>query len=553
MSSNEEYLDSLLQTLLEEETEQKNVAVEGSEVKESDDRMENQEEISENSEINDISLPEDTALQEENPVEIPDISVENDANHKMSAEEIEAMFAALEAEDNSTADSENASDNIMAQMQDEPIDFFAQEEEQPDEMQEDAVNAPDFGIDEEMMSLLNGAAQEESIKEENDSEFDFFAMEDAAMPQEQDLSDDFTSLPGDSDAGMTDLDITKLLEKAEAEQLQQEEVIPENPESPDKAKQTGKKKKEKKVKPPKADKKPGFFSRLFTTLVKEEDEEETAGNESIDGYNMDAENKSVMEALDEAPGGKVKAKKEKKKKEKKPAKEKTPKEKKEKKPKKEKMPAKEKEPKAPAPKGRPLPKKRIAAIAAMGATVLAAILLLTLYIPEMMERHQAAAAYQDENYEEAFYLLQGKALKGAEKDTYRRTILILQLERQLESYENYLKMDMQLEALNALVKGVDKYQKGLDAAQQYGVAGEMTERYQQMKDILEKEYGLTEAAVEDILSQKDDVYYTVSLKQALGQPAPEVGASEAEQPVEEPSEAEQTDAEQLPEEALLEQ
>lgn len=537
MSSNEEYLDSLLKTIIEEDDPQKNLAAE-SEMVPNAEEIENisgtepleQGEPDMTDQTNVAAEEIDTAVNGGDA----NTTIDNDPNHKMSAEEIEAMFAALDAED-------SGADDVGLETDDNS----------------DGSEDVGFGLDDDMMSLLdNGLSMENNADEENaDSEFDFFSMDDTGAQEEpHEMDDDMTALLENGESAMPDMemDITQLLENAEAEAAAETQAAVAEVKQPEQDKPARKRKREKKVKEAKTenkekgDKKPGFLSRLFTILVGEEDENPETG--SIDGYNMDAENQSLMKELADVSPKKQTVKKEKKVKDKKPKKEKAPKEKKEKKVKTPKEP-KVKAPVIPEKKGRPLPKKRVAAIVCMGATVLAAILLLTIYLPEIMEKRKAEAAYAAQNYAEAFNLLQGKELQGEEKTTYRRTLLIVQMEKQLEAYENYLKMNMPLEALNALVKGVDKYEKGLEAARQYHVENQTNKVYMEIMTILQNEYGVTEDGVREILSQKDDVYYTIALKQVLGEEIP--GLTEGnESQTAEPEEQSEPDI--LPEEELLE-
>lgn len=589
MSSNEEYLDNLLKSMMEEEIPQRTFPVDFTtqeeEESESDALTEEEPEpdalteeepepdalIEEEPEPDTLTEeePESDALTEEESVEDEGffaMPADNDSNRKMSAEEIEAMFAALEAEDGDDVASmgQEASADAPDQMPEETIDFFAQEEEQQEEPEREAeeeaneeAETDKYAIDEDIMALLDSVSEEGADEDKSpDGEFDFFNMDEGEIPEKSlEAEDEIASLLGDgteADISGMDLDIDQLLENAETEAAQLEAA-----QAPQEAgeEETGKKKREKKVRTPRekkkketGNKKPGFLARLFMALVGDE-EEETSETDSIDGYNMDAENRNLMEELGEVSLKQPTGKKEKQKKEKKPKKEKPKKEKKEKKPKKEKPPKepKQKEPEIPQKKERPLPKKRVAAIVFMGATVLAAILLLTIYLPTVMEGRQAEQAYAEKNYEEAFYLLQGKELNAEEKKLYRKTLLILQLERQLESYENYREMDKPLEALNALVKGVDKYQKGHESAVAHGVENETNNIYLDIMTILQTEYGLTEDGVRKLLEQKDDVYYTIGLKEVLGEAIPgrDLGEIPAEETVEE------TDL--LPEEELLEQ
>lgn len=548
MSSNEEYLDNLLKTIMEEEPPARtlpNDAAQEPVLAQQDEEalLTDEEQADTDSDLQDVLQ----AVNEENEDSSPNdlqaiLQVDEEQNSTMSAEDIETMFAALEAEDTEQgiANQGTAEDIILAGddasyeggTQEDAIDFFAQDAFSD-------VAADTGGMDDDMLALLQSVSETEE-QASAAPELDFFGMSDTPLEESSEKVAD--------DAETGDLDLEALLMNAELEPAQQEKAVelndtvqqPEeeahNEAAAAKGKRAKREKKPKKEKPVK-EKKQGFFSKLLEAFVGDEDDEaaDTANIDRIDGYNMDAENQSILADLGEGDA-KKKVKPEKKKKEKKEKEPKEKKAKKEKPPKKEK-PAKEKKekkekiPGPPEKKGRPIPPKRIVAMVALGATILIMNVLYSNIVPDMLDKKNAVQAYAQGNYEETFYLLQGKKLNAAEESTYNKALLVLQLERQIESYHNYIKLDMPLEALNALVKGVDKYQKSLEDAQENAVLVQTEEVYQQLLDLLQSEYQLTEEDVNEILAQKDDVYYTIKLKEALGQPIPgmTVNAESAEE------------------------
>lgn len=562
MSSNEEYLDNLLRTIMEEEPPARTLpdgaAKEPVLVQQDEEAAITDVEQAEN---DSDMLDALEAVKEENEDSSPNdlqaiMQVDEEQSSTMSAEDIETMFAALEAEDTEQDTNRGTAEDIILAdgdasyeggAQEDAIDFFAQ-----DAFTADSTDAG--GMDDDMLALLQSVSETEE-QETAAPEFDFFGMSDTST------EDSSEALADHAEAG--DLDLEALLMNAELESAQQENPVEQNGtvQQPEegvlneaavaKGKKAKREKKPKKEKPVK-EKKQGFFSKLLEAFVGDEEDEaaDSANIDRIDGYNMDAENQSILADLGEGEA-KKKVKAEKKKKEKKEKEPKEKKAKKEKPPKKEK-PAKEKKEKVPSPpekKGRPIPPKRIVAIAALGATILIMNVLYSHIVPDMLDKKNAIQAYTQGNYEETFYLLQGKKLNAAEESTYNKALLVLQLERQLESYHNYNKLDMPLEALHALVKGVDKYQKSLEDAQEYAVLVQTEEVYQQILAVLQSEYQLTVEDVNEILAQKDDVYYTIKLKEALGQPVP--GMTAVAETAEEQSDSLQM-ADLLPEEEWIE-
>ena len=277
-------------------------------------------------------------------------------------------------------------------------------------------------------------------------------------------------------------------------------------------------------------KKPGVFARFISFLL-EEDEEE---GDSVEGDaedvgvvigNLSDENKELLEELN-AEDKKNAKKKEKadKKKNKKDKKDKGKKkdgegdeesEAKPKKPKKEKKKKEksiEEELKLPEKK---LSKKKVTSVFLFCATIAACIIVLTMLLPPQMEKQEARVAFDRSQYEQVYALLYGKELSEEDEVLLQKSSTILKMQRKLDSYENYKKMDMQPEALNALIEGVSRYQNLRNDAEAYNVSGEVADIYGQILTALASDYGLSEADALDIISSGDDVTYSQRIQAVI--------------------------------------
>ncbi len=85
--------------------------------------------------------------------------------------------------------------------------------------------------------------------------------------------------------------------------------------------------------------------------------------------------------------------------------------------------------------------------------------------------------YANQEYDKAYNSLDGIKLSGDDETLYKQAKVVMYVQRQYESYENYEKMNMHTEALNALAKGVDRYQTYRSEAKELGVEDKMTEVY----------------------------------------------------------------------------
>ena len=282
-------------------------------------------------------------------------------------------------------------------------------------------------------------------------------------------------------------------------------------------------------------KKKGFFAKLLDFLTEEDEEvpDNSGGSEAnTDDLllgNLTEENQQVLDDLnkEDQEKDKKKGKKEKKKKEKKAKKSQKAtaesgedeeaegedkgkgKKKKPKKKKKEKNPEE-----VPAVPEKKLSRKKVITVFLYCATIAACIIVISRVLPNYMQKRDARVAYDNQKYDEVFELLYGKNLSEEDELILEKSSTILQMRRKLDSYENYQKLNMPLEALDALISGVDIHQKLLPKADEYRVTDEVNEIYDQ---ILEKlsEYGVSEADALDIIASGDNVTYSQRLENII--------------------------------------
>jgi hypothetical protein len=137
-----------------------------------------------------------------------------------------------------------------------------------------------------------------------------------------------------------------------------------------------------------------------------------------------------------------------------------------------------------------------------------------MVIPNFMQKRDARIAFDHNRYEDTFDLLYGKKLSEEDELLLKKSTLVLQMQRKLDSCENYEKMDMSLEALDALLSGVERYNELLPDAEQYRVQDDVRDIYEQILDKL-AEYGVTEEEAQEINALGDNVTYTQKLKNII--------------------------------------
>ncbi len=268
------------------------------------------------------------------------------------------------------------------------------------------------------------------------------------------------------------------------------------------------------------EKKPNFFTKLIAFLTEtDEDEEE----EAKEGLEPSDENKSILEEL-EKEDKKKKKKKDKGKKGKeedgddegeegkqKGKKEKKEKKKKEKKEKNAAADTLETEPARPAKK---VSKKSVAVIAGLCITLLAMIIVFCSIVPAFFDKKSARDAYYQSDYARAYELLYGKKLDNSDTIIYNQSKIIVEMNRKLEAYHNYLAIGEGVRALDALMMGIQRYPDIMLDAEEYHVTQEVNAIYETMLNILNDKYGITEHMAQVIIDY-DDVTYTRKLESVV--------------------------------------
>ncbi len=467
----------------------------------------------------------------------------------------------LSLDDLSVEESGNADDGMDGLMSEEDIDRLLS-----GDLSDGEGEANDFALeetgesDEDLSSLLSGMDHDEALSEINDllegadqgvspdddilamlegaddggdSSFDFFENDEAAKEAEsiRELTpEEIAAREGGGKPKKEKKKRKKLFgknkkggdEEAAAEETGDEletllaEVAEQEP-GADEAEEKEKKE----------EKKPGFFAKLMNFLLEsDEDEDPVAAEVLADGAGetgtVTDENKALLDELkEEDKKGKKKKKKDKKKGKKgkdgegegeEGAEGEEEGKKVKKKKKKEKKKKDEEEVDLFAPPEKKLSKKKVIAVFAFCGTIAVCIVLLSSFLPNYTEMREAHVAYDHQDYAQVYELLYGKELDEQDEALFQKSNLILQMNRKLTSYENYVNLDMRLEALNALITGVERYQVVLPEAEAYNVAGEVSDIYAQILERLSADFGVSEADALEIIALEDDVAYSQRLE-----------------------------------------
>lgn len=270
-------------------------------------------------------------------------------------------------------------------------------------------------------------------------------------------------------------------------------------------------------------KKGGFFSKVFAFLTETDDDESEEGITEANGMEPSDENKNILEELEEEDKKKKKKKVKGKKGQAEELSEDEDEDGKEsaKSRKKEKR-RKDKKSKEESPEQiiresvtvKKVSKKNIAIIAGLCLTITAVIVVLCSIVPGFFDKRKAREAYYQSDYGNTYELLYGKQLDNSDTIIFNKSKIILEMDRKLKSYHNYMGIGKEVQALDALMAGVEKYPDILLHAEEYHVEAEVNAIYETILNILSDKYDISEAAAKVIIDY-DDLTYTRKLESVV--------------------------------------
>jgi len=308
----------------------------------------------------------------------------------------------------------------------------------------------------------------------------------------------------------------------------------------------------------KKDENKGFFAKMFDVLTEEipEDDEEVGkkkkekkdkkGKKGKNKPVTDADdNEGILEELDAEGNGKKRSPKDKKiKKEK-----------------------KKKEPKQMddasllemVQDAKKLPMKMVARIFALCLSIMALLLLVTVFIPKVWSLVDARNAFYKQDYETTYQEMSGKELSESDQRLYEKAKMILQLNHKVDAYANYKEMDMPVEALDSLLSGYLLWQQLGEKIAEYDAVKETDEAKNEIVNALNSDYQISEEEAQQINSlgnyeytlRLEEITGSLSRKNSFFYSENEVGKEiETEVPVQEETQQQKPTEDVLPEEKV---
>lgn len=129
----------------------------------------------------------------------------------------------------------------------------------------------------------------------------------------------------------------------------------------------------------------------------------------------------------------------------------------------------------------------------------------------------AQSEFDAGDYEDAYNSISGVNVSESSEEMVEKVRICMQLKKELNSYNNYYKMKMYLEAVDSLMKGVRSYDTNKDTAYSYNIMAQYDALKDKIVSTLNQEFGITEAQARAINNTESRVEYTEKLQEIVNQ------------------------------------
>ena len=124
-------------------------------------------------------------------------------------------------------------------------------------------------------------------------------------------------------------------------------------------------------------------------------------------------------------------------------------------------------------------------------------------------------SFDEGEYEDAYAAIRGVKVSEDDQETADKVRICMQLQKQINSYENYYSMGMYLESLDSLVKGIRSYDTNRDKADKYEILGQFNALEGKIAGELYNEFGVSETEAREMNEIEDRHDYTVELEKVI--------------------------------------
>ena len=152
----------------------------------------------------------------------------------------------------------------------------------------------------------------------------------------------------------------------------------------------------------------------------------------------------------------------------------------------------------------------------LGISVGAALFIFVNLSADFTNKQAARAAFAKGDYQTCYTNLYGIKRNETEEQMFNKSECILYIRMWYREYEYLVSQGSELQALDSLIQSVHDYQDLFQYAFQWDAGVEVNAIYNDILDVLNEKYGITEVQAQEIGALKSDIDYTRAVIRLLG-------------------------------------
>lgn len=123
----------------------------------------------------------------------------------------------------------------------------------------------------------------------------------------------------------------------------------------------------------------------------------------------------------------------------------------------------------------------------------------------------ATESFEHSKYNQAYQSIHGIQVREEDLEIYNKIMTVMYVNKQLNSYYNFINMDRYPEALDSLLKGLERYDKYYELASLHGIEKDLNSIREQIVIELQQTFFLTEDEAIQLLAFDDQVKYSLAV------------------------------------------
>jgi hypothetical protein len=119
--------------------------------------------------------------------------------------------------------------------------------------------------------------------------------------------------------------------------------------------------------------------------------------------------------------------------------------------------------------------------------------------------------FEIQRYNEAYNQISGLDIKKSDQEIYDKIMTVMFVQKQLNSYNGYFELKKYPEALDSLLKGLERYNKYIDLAKDLGIEKDLEIIKSQIITELADKYDISEKEAKALYNTEDQTQYSINV------------------------------------------